>query len=469
MNRIIIVFLVLITAPIMQAQIGSSGLSDARSTGMAGTYNAVSKGSYAFGINPANIIMNDLRGDLLFILPFPQVSLSSSTSFMTLNDFNYYFGGLNGESRFLTTEDKDRFYNFFDNGGEGSFGLTVNLIAFTFSLPERGGALGFAITDAAAGSFMIPQSAIDIPLKGNLINKIYSFDETRFKTWWIRNYSLTYARELPELKQSVFKNLTAGVSLKLVHGYAYAGTEQVNGFVVTSERRVISGRADYLAYSSLSDDIGLDYTFDEINDYRSNLQIFPSPAGTGYGIDLGLSASYNLWNFSLAVTDIGAINWKKRTAMFAAENDIYLDDLANKDQRDSIIRLVEGQGRYIDGFSTSLPLALRAGASYSLADQKAIPGKLILAFDFNQGFNDLPGNSINPRLSFAGDWQPLDWSFIRMGFTFGGLESFSWAAGLGFVYGIMELNFATNNAAALPSPNSSKRLSFAVNSRWRFR
>jgi hypothetical protein len=451
------------------AQLGSSGVSDAGSAGMAGTHNSIARGSYAIGVNPANIILPGFRGDLLFIVPVPQVNLRSTTSFMTLNDLNYYFGGVNGEARYLSSGEVDDFYNMFDDGGEGSFGITANLLSFTFNLPDQAGTIGFSINDAASGNFFIPQSAIDIPLKGNLINKIYSFDEAKFKTWWIRNYSLSYAKELPEIKQSYFNSIRAGISVKLVHGFAYAGTEHFKGNVVTGERNELTGIADYLAYTSFSEDLGVDYSFDEADNEKTNFQIFPAPAGSGFGVDLGVSAVYNnIWNFSLAVTDIGAIRWTNRAARFFAKGDIFLDDLANREQRDSLQRLVEGKGSYIDGFSTGLPLALRAGASYLLDNNTALPGLLILAFDYNQGFNDLPGNTTIPRFSVGGDWQPNHWGSVRMGFSFGGLDGFNWAAGLGAAFGVLEFNIATTNLLAVSAPNSSKKLSFAVNSRWRF-
>jgi hypothetical protein len=470
MKKIILLLFTFFFIHTADAQLGSSGMADAKSTGMAGTYNTLAMGSYAFGINPANIIQPQFRGDLLFILPVPQVNLRTSTSFMTMNDVNYYFGEVNGGSRYLSAEDVDRFYNKFDNGGEGSFGAAANLLSFTFNLPARGGAIGVSINDVAAGEFNIPQSAVDIPLRGNLINKIYSFDDAGFKTWWIRNYSLSYARELPEIRQKYFDRITAGVSLKLVHGFAYAGTEHVKSYIVTSERSEVTGRADYLAYTSFSEDIGINYAFDESPTKPTNLQIFPRPAGSGFGMDLGVAAVYNnIWNFSLSLTDIGSITWKTKAARFTAKGDIFLDDLANREQRDTLQRLAEGDGEYISSFSTGLPLTLRAGASYSFLSRKdAIPGILILAFDYNQGFNDLPGNTTIPRFSVAGDWQPTDWGAVRMGFSVGGIDGFNWAAGLGAAVGVIEFNIATTNLMAVPAPNSSKKISFAVNSRWRF-
>jgi hypothetical protein len=286
----------------------------------------------------------------------------------------------------------------------------------------------------------------------------------------MRNYSLSYAREL-NFFSKYFDKITAGVTLKLIHGYFYAGTEKVNSFASINDRSEIVGRAEYLARTSFSQDIGIRYGFDEDDKTNNNFQVFPAPAGSGFGFDIGTAAVFEkVWKFSFSLTDIGSINWKKRTARFLAEGDILLNDVVSEAQRDSIIDIISGDGEYTDGFSTRLPLALRMGAAYSFEDDRDfIPGNLIVAFDYNQGFNKLPGNSTAPRFSVAGDWKPAQWGAVRMGFSFGGLDGFNWAAGLGFESGVIELNIATTDLQSVPLPNNSKQISFAFNSRWRFR
>jgi hypothetical protein len=472
MKKIILIsILLLIYFTTVSAQVGSSGIADPKSAGLAGTYNTFATGSYALGINPANIIMSDRKADLLFILPIPQVNFRAGTDFMTVNDLNYFFGGVDGEPRLLSARDVDRLNSLFDGGGEAGFGLNVNLLSFTFKLPGKSGAFGFSINDFIGGNFIIPQALVEIPLKGNLINKAYSFEEANFKTWWTRNYSLSYAREIPLPPRGLFNKLTGGISIKLIHGYFYAGTENVNTHFVTGDRSEITGFSDFLAYTSFSEDIGVNYDFDSTDNSETDLHIFPSPGGTGFGVDIGFSAIYKkLWNFSLALTDIGSISWKKRTAQFLAKGDIFLNDVTSKEQRDTILERLTGEGTYVNGFSTGLPLALRLGTSYSfINDRDDIPGNLIVAFDYNQGFNDLPGNSTIPRFSVAGDWKPGNWiPSIRMGFSFGGLTGFSWAAGLGINAGILEFNIATTDFQSIATPNSSRKLSFAINSRWIF-
>ncbi len=459
----------LLVVNLCYAQFGSSGMGDAKSVGLAGTYNSVSSGSFALGINPANIIMTDHSTDLLFVLPLPQLNFKTSIDFMTLQDFNYFFEGVDGEARYLTEEDKNRLNDLFEDGGQGAFSVAVNLLSFTFDFPAINGAVGFSINDVLAGNFVIPHSLIEFTTRGNPVNKIYSFSDTDFKSWWLRTYSLSYARELKEIESPGLEKITAGISLKLVHGYAYAGTANVYSYFNTGQKGEITGRAEYLVYTSFTNDLGVDYSFDDEETGETNMHPFPPPAGTGIGIDLGFSmAVQQNWNFSFAVTDIGTIRWKNKTARYLAEGDIIMDDASNHALRDSIVDMLSGDGSYVNGFITSLPMTMRTGVSYSFKnDDDGIPGNLVLALDYNQGFNNYPGNSTVPRVSYAAEWQPLNWSFIRTGFSFGGLDGFNWSAGLGFAFGLIELNFATSNITTITHPNTANKLSFAFNSRWR--
>ena len=92
----------------------------------------------------------------------------------------------------------------------------------------------------------------------------------------------------------------------------------------------------------------------------------------------------------------------------------------------------------------------------------------MLAFDYNQGFNNMPGNSTNPRVSFGAEWKPWQ-SFpsIRTGLEFGGTEKLNWSYGMGFDFGFLEIHLATNAMQNLFFPKSSDMLSAAFSSRWK--
>lgn len=450
------------------SQIGSVGSTNAKSTGMAKTYNAITEGVYALGINPANLMNGDDHSiQIGTLLPFPQVSLRGGTSFMSIDDLNYYFGGVNGQSRYLTDADKQRFNNLFKDGGFTALNANINILSITYKRDEKIGAFGFSINDVAAGKFTFPQALVDFALNGNPIGKEYNLSDAKANAWWIRNYSLTYARNFNLFKR-FFDQFSAGVSIKLVQGYAYAGTEKVNTQLSTAMDYTINGTADFKAVSAFSENFGVKYDFDS-TEHNNNFSPFPSPAGSGLGIDLGISLVRKSWRFALSVTDIGSINWTKNTAQFIASGNINVNDITNKEQTDSLRDKITGKAEPISSFSTSLPTALRLGTAYYFdKNHNPIPGTLFLAFDYNQGFNNMPGNSTIPRLSLGADWKPGNWiPFIRSGLSFGGGFGFHWGFGLGINAGILDLDIGTSDLQTFLAPNASKYISVAIGSRWK--
>ena len=452
------------------AQYGSSGTVEARSMGMAKTYNSVAQGILAIGINPANIVSDNGNNiEFATILPLPYVSIKTGTSFLSIQDFNYYFGGENGKARLLTESDKQSFNKLFENGGLVFGNASTNIFSIRIKPGNEIGALAFSITDFAGAKVNIPRALADFALTGNTINKVYNLDDANVKAWWIRNYSLSYARNINFLKPSTFENVSAGFSIKLVNGYSYIGTESVNTFLQTNSSAEINGSSNMLAYSAFSKQLNVKYDFDSTENHNS-FSPFPEPAGTGIGFDLGFNFKLNKkLNFSLAVTDIGKINWNKNAAEYSSLGSIYVDSFSDQNQIDSLNDKIKGSGKYIDGFSTSLPTAFRFGSSLLLDNKNNfIPGTLLLAFDFNQGFNELPGNSVRSRFSFGTEWKPGNWiPYIRTGFSVGGVDRFNWAFGLGIDAGIFELDFATSDMQAVVAPNSAKYISVAFGSRWK--
>jgi hypothetical protein len=465
----ILILLVLSFSCISYAQFGSGGAVNTKSTGMAKTSNAISDGVYAIGINPANL-MNDenYSAQLVTLLPIPQISFRGGTSFMSINDINYYFGGVNGQPRYLTDADKQRFSSLFQNGGFTAINANVNILSVSYKSNDKIGAFGFSVNDVAAGKFTLPQALVDFALNGNPLGKSYNLNDAQAKAWWIRDYSISYARNLNLLK-NFFDQLSAGVSIKLVDGFVYTGTEKVNTTLTTATDYTINGNADFKAVSAFSNNFGVKYDFDS-TEQTSNFSPFPSPAGSGLGVDLGFSAKRKYWRFALAVTDIGSINWNENTAQFMASGNIKVDDITNKDQIDSLRDKITGKAKPISSFTTSLPTTLRLGAAYFFDKQhNPIPGTLLLAFDYNQGFNDMPGNSVNPRVSIGAEWKPMDWiPYIRTGLSFGGNFGFHWGFGLGVNTGVLELEIATSDLQTFLAPNASEYLSVALGSRWRF-
>ncbi|MGA7721227.1 MAG: DUF5723 family protein [Ignavibacteriaceae bacterium] len=468
MKNLIITFLFSISFCVsIFAQYGSEGSTDARSMSLGKTSNAISQGIYSIGINPANLLNTNYAVDFSTVLPLPHIAASAGTNFMTVNNIDYYSG------RYLTENDKQNLNSLLNGGGIIFGNMSFTLFSFGLRLDPSIGAFAFSINDFVEGDFTLPQSLSNLILNGNAQNSTYSFNDTKFNSWWIRNYSLSYAREIPGLVNGIIQKLSAGVTFKYYQGFAYAQSVQVNNnYLQTGTNNQITVSSNYVIHSAFSDDFNVKYSFDTAStNGKSNPGPFLTPAGTGLGLDFGFSSNLiDNWNISLAVTDIGNITWNQNTAITSAAGQYTLSDAFDQSQRDSIKNKFKGTSVNGGSFTTDLPTTLRLGAAHKFYfNQGSFPGTLLLAMDINQGFNDEPGNSTKTRFSIGGEWQLAHGvPYIRTGFSFGGLLGFHWAAGLGIDTGTLEFNFATMDFQSFAAPNSAKYLSVALDSRWKF-
>ncbi|HZW40450.1 MAG TPA: DUF5723 family protein [Ignavibacteriaceae bacterium] len=468
MNKFFKILVATIIPFFTYAQYGSTGLSNSMNMGMGNTHNAYSFGIYSLGVNPANTLNADDNSFEFNVIPL--IGTRGGTNFISVNEFNYYFGGVDGEARKLTQDDKDNLINLFNNGGRVSADVNVQNLSFVYKVSDKIGAFGFAIDDAMGMNLQLPYSVPELLLSGNILNRNFLFNDAFIKTWWLRYYSLSYAREIENIGSKLFSKVTAGISLKLVNGFYYVGSERINTYLNTSNTE-ITGNADLLIRSAFSENIGMNYDFDSLSNKKSSMGVFPSPAGKGYGVDLGISTFLNdNIVFSIALTDLGSVNWTRNTAEYSSQGKILIDDITNEQQIDTLKNKITGEGKYINGFSTPLPTAFRFGAAIKFnSDDDFIPGQLVAAFDYNQGFNDMPGNSIKPRFSLGIDWKPVDWvPYIRTGVSIGGPDKFNWALGLGFNMNIAEINIATSDMQSLASLNDAHRVSFSFGTKFKF-
>ncbi|MCX6149420.1 MAG: DUF5723 family protein [Ignavibacteriales bacterium] len=463
----------------LYAQMGSVGTSDARSVGMGKTSTSTSRGVFSIGYNPANLLFDeDNHFEFATVIPFPNLNMRFGTNFITIKDYNYFFGGVKDESgktvgRYLSESDKNNLKTIFSGGGFFVADFSTSIFTATLKINDEVGAFGFGINDIIAFKATFPGQLINLALEGNPIGSVYNFNDANAKGWWLRDYSLTYSRALPEISTKYFKKLSAGISFKYIQGFAYAGIDKIETSLSTGAHNEITAKGNVLAHSSFSDDFQVKYDFDSTGTKQdASVGPFPSPAGTGLGIDFGISAQLDdVWTFGLALTDIGSINWNKNVAMYSSNTVMILRDITNKEEVDSLKDVFTGKGKFVNEVSTPLPTALRIGASFQLDKyvSGSFPGSLLLALDYNQGFNDQPRNSKNPRLSLGAEWKPMNWiPYIRTGFSFGGADGFGWAFGFGFNAGILEFNFASPDFHYLFMANQAKRISLAIGSRWKF-
>lgn len=455
------------------AQYGSEGSTDARSMSLGKTSNAISQGVYSIGINPANLLNTNETVDISTVLPLPHLSIDAGTNILSVNDLNYYFGSVDGHGRVLSDNDKQNLNSLFNGGGLVFGNASFTLFSIGIRLKPSIGAFAFSINDFIEGDVTVPQALSTLLTNGNPKNSTYNFDDTKFNSWWLRNYSLSYAREIDGIKSTFLNKLTAGISLKLYQGYEYAQSVQVNGnSVQTGTNNQINLNTNYVIQSAFSSNFHVKYSFDSTDTGKSNMSAFPSPAGTGFGFDLGFSAEiFNNWSVSLAITDIGSIKWDQNTALTTSTGQYTITDVTNKDQQDSIKNKFQGTSVPGGSFTTDLPTTLRLGAAhmFNFGENGVFPGTLLVAMDINQGFNDEPGNSTKTRVSIGGEWKAAHGApLLRTGFSFGGLLGFHWGLGLGIPAGPLEFNLATLDLQSFLKPDSAKHISVAFDSRWKF-
>jgi hypothetical protein len=141
-----------------------------------------------------------------------------------------------------------------------------------------------------------------------------------------------------------------------------------------------------------------------------------------------------------------------------------IDDVFSKSQQDSLQNLVEGTDRKVGGFETQLPTTIHIGCALQLGGPEFAQSfpNVLLALDYSQGFNDMPGNSTKPRLSVGMEFKPLGWLPLRSGISVGGVDKGSWAFGFGFRFGPFGINAATEDILSLLQPDQANRVSAGI-------
>lgn len=478
LNKIIPIYFLLYFPIVYSQSVGSIGLSDAHSLGMAGTYVLSAKGLYSIGINPANLnYENQKNVELILPLPFPRISVKAGTNFLTIDEYNYFFGysTINEQGdkvgRYLTEDDKNRLKNLFKDGGSISVENYVQLFGFAVTPSKKIGTIAFVIGDVVSANIIFPNTIIELAVDGNKLNSVYNFSQTDLKSWWIRKYSFSYSNSLKII--SGIKELTFGISANYIQGFSYLSIDKVNTEILTDNNYNIIGNSSFLAHSAFSPDFGVNYEFDAVPDRETSWSAFPKPAGTGIGIDFGFVLKLNnSWALGISITDLGIINWNQNVAEYQTNSPVYLDDLTNQSSVDSLIDLLSGNnsGKIISSIKTNLASALHCGLSFQTENilGGTLPGKMLFEIDYNKGFNNMPGNSINDRLSFGIDWVMSGLFSLQTGVSFGGIDKFNWGLGFGFDFNILEINVGTPDFQYIINPNNAKRIVVGIDSRWKF-
>lgn len=455
---------------------GSDGVTDFISSSAGNTYTTTSSGVFAIGKNPANLYnkLSNRHFEISTVLPLPSLSLLIGQEFMTFEQFNYYFGGveINGEKkpRFLNEDDKNKLRELMSDGGTASFNFSINYLSLLYFHNKKVGGFAFSIDDIMGLSIRLPKDLVEIGLNGNPLNSFYNFNDSRLSTIFYRTYSFSYSRTISDIIKTNFDDLSFGLSLKLIKGYMLLKTEKVFSEIKTLTNSDIEINGEFIAYSSFSPDFGLKYSF-ENEESETKISPFPEPAGSGFGFDIGFSADYDeTWRFGISFTDIGSIKFDKKLAKFQSNIAFVLTDITDESQIDSLSNSIKSDAQpFNESISSALPTAMHIGASAKLNKFfKSFPGQFIACLDIHKGFNNVLANSKTLRAAVGLYWSPWKAFQIRSGISFGGSFGSSLSFGIGFDLGPVEFGFSSYKFSSILKSNASNYFSLTLGSRCKF-
>lgn len=442
-----------------------------RGIGMARTSTAASRGIDALGINPANLAVPDRSRLSVVVAPF---TFRVSTELFSYDIYRDFFTGIpdtNGdgkrEPKLLTDADKERILSLLPEGkGVSRMDAEVTAVGLRFENATLGG-IGIGVTDHVGIKLDLAKEFFRMFLYGfPQSGTMYDFGGTSFSAWWWREYNISYARRLP-LRSSLWRNLYFGVGVKMVHGYGVLLTDRYNASVgnriVGTNQYVASASFDFLMKRS-----GVDFLDPEKN---ASPNPFASPAGNGYGFDLGTTIEMpNGIMLSVALTDIGSITWKKNVVETTGNYSLTIDDPFSAAGQDSLQDAIKGKNQPGAEFQTQLPAMIRVGAlfeSRKISFLKFLPGTMILAVDVTKGMNESLGNTRQLRMSAGMEYRLLPLVPVRTGLSYGGGDGLRWAAGAGLDLHFLSLDLATENFGMLFNPNAFQVFSVSLGLRLR--
>jgi Family of unknown function (DUF5723) len=471
MRKKVLMILVLVT--LLSQTFLAQDITNIRGIGMAQTTAATSRGTDAIGINPANVAMSEWNP---VTLSLPNVGLNIRTELFTYDMYQNYFTGVPDStgkrvSKLLTNADKNNILSQMPANPQTKFLSEVQWLGFSLQTPVLGG-IGFAIRDHLGTTISMSKDYFRVVAFGlDSLGSSYDFSGTGGQAWWYREYNISYGRKLP-VTIPFLKDLYAGIGVKLVKGYGIFESIQNNtSFTNTLDpidhyQYVTKGKVDFLARHAgiemlTGDSSQMGPTFDKF-------KMFPDPIGTGTGIDIGFTGTLlSEIQVALSITNIGKITWDKNIIESYGSDSININNPFTQfvGQNDSLLTAIKGKNRPGTSFTTSLPTALRVGMmmdANNIPGLKFLPGKLILAIDYLQGFNESLGNTKKPRGSLGLEYRIIPLIPLRTGLSIGGGDIPRWAFGFGIDAYVFSFDLATDNFGFLFSGKNFQMFSVSA-------
>lgn len=461
---------VLLLATTTIAQVGSYGVTDARSIGMGNTYTATTYDLYAIGKNPG--LLSKRQDECKLTLIFPNLTAQQYGIEETLGTFDYYASNRLGKKGIITF-DKEKFKLALENGGKIFLDGLLGFFSAAYHPNEQIGSFAFSMSDYLTGYLNIPVVVLDVNYGKDIPDGNFTLDDFTFKAWWIRSYALSYSRYLYRDqniyrgRRGLIESISAGVTAKYALTYAYSDIEVSAQAYYSDSTQTLSGTYQAHAAHSFSEDLGFVNTFNKTNKPPPGFMNL-KPSGKGFGFDIGGAAKLkNGWTIGLAVTDLGMIKWKGSAKQSDFSGYIDISGLIDYQTIDSIASGINLVSEKTDEFTTPMPTALRLGVALQFDEMfRRFPGTLLMGVDYNQGLNNQPSNYTEPRFSIGFEYQVKEkWPILLGGYTIDFLGISRGAIGFGYKTWLVDLYVSTIDIFDVVS--GGDRSSFSFVARWK--
>ncbi len=276
------------------------------------------------------------------------------------------------------------------------------------------------------------QGNISVPLSLSQITK-----GTEIRMVWNRSYNFGYGRKIIG-KDSLFI-LYGGIGGRIISSIAL--------FNLQSDENGLR------AYSAISPAFNIDYgnvSGANVAEYKG--KGIPPAVGSGYGIDLSLSALlFKKLRVAASVNNIGSVTYKRNvyTVKDTLFGDFSLSGLDNSSITNSVNQLLKEGGI----------LRLEGEEKFKLvnASDFELNQFIRFGFDFVAPFDkENPGSIQNAIVSFGGDFHPLKWLQLSAGYYGGGIYKNNIPLGVTFILkdGTYECGIASRDALSFFTKNA---------------
>ena len=185
---------------------------------------------------------------------------------------------------------------------------------------------------------------------------------------------------------------------------------------------------------------------------EGNFIMQTSSGGSGYSFDFGTALRFNeSYTAGLRFSNLfSKINWKNSCEEHGF---LFRFDTMTVDNMDADYITTEDYSKSISSFSSSLPTVMNLGVAKT-------KGKILWAFDWEQGLSSKVGASKQPRLSVGLEYSYFSFLPLRTGFATGGNRNTAFSFGTGLKTGRFYFDMAAITGAMITS-SSAKGVNFA--------